>query len=201
MTATAHESERIAVRPATPERWDDVVQVFESGAIANRCWCQWVRKTQQQARDDGSDGNRASLRVLIEDRKTPGVIAYQQGEPVGWCSVGSKGSFGRLSRSQALTPSDADPSPDGTWATLCFYVAPSHRGGGVARSLLQGALAYARQMGATAYEAYPVRTEGRKLNNDSAYPGTDQMLADEGFHEIPGASSRRSSQIIMRRLL
>lgn len=195
------ESECIVVHPATGDRWDDVVRVFESGAIVNRCWCQWIRKTQRQARDDGPAGNRASLRVLVDDGEVPGLIAYAQGNPVGWCSVGPKSSFGRLSRSRALTPSTADPSPDGTWATLCFYVAPGHRGEGVARILLSAALAYSQQMGATAFEVYPVRTATREISNDSAYPGTDQMLADEGFREVPSAAPGRSLQIIMRKSL
>ena len=201
MTAPLHASDRFVVRPATAERWDDVVHVFESGAIANRCWCQWVRKTQRQAHEDGPEGNRESLRLLVDDGETPGLVAYSGGEPVGWCSVGPKGSFGRLGRSQALTPTDADPSPEGTWATLCFYVVPGHRGEGVARALLRGAVAYAQQMGAAAYEAYPVRTTGQKVNNESAYPGTDLMVADEGFREVASVASGRSSQIIMRKLL
>jgi hypothetical protein len=56
-------------------------------------------------------------------------------------------------------------------------------------------------MGAAAYEAYPVRTTGQKVNNESAYPGTDLMLADEGFREVASAASGRSSQIIMQVLL
>jgi GNAT superfamily N-acetyltransferase len=201
MRRPVYESERIVVHPATVNRWDDVVRVFESGAITNRCWCQWIRKTQQQARDDGPAGNRASLRALVDDGDVPGLIAYSDGDPVGWSSIGPKSSFGRLNRSRALTPSAADPSPDGTWATLCFYVAPGHRRDGVARALLRGVVAYAKQTGATAIEAYPVRASGRKVSNDSAYPGTDQMLTDEGFREVPSAAPGRSSQIIMRKLL
>lgn len=201
MSAPVYESEGFVVHPATADRWDDVVRVFESGAIANRCWCQWVRKTQQQARDDGPAGNRASLRALIDTGEVPGLIAYADQDPVGWCSVGAKSSFGRLRRSTALTPTAEDPSPEGTWATLCFYVAPGHRGEGVARALLRGALAYAQQIGACAYEGYPVQTGGREVNTDSAYPGTDQLLADEGFREVPSAAPGRSSQIIMRKPL
>ncbi len=201
MGAPVYESEGLVVYPATPDRWDDVEQVFESGAIANRCWCQWVRKTQQQARDDGPAGNRASLRALIDTGEVPGLIAYANRDPLGWCSVGAKSAFGRLRRSRALTPTAEDPSPEETWATLCFYVTPGHRGEGVARALLRGALAYAQQMGARAYESYPVRTNGRKVDNDLAYPGTDRLLAGEGFREIPSAAPGRSSQIIMRKLL
>jgi len=194
-------SERIEVHAASADRWADVVEVFESGAIANRCWCQWVRKTQQQARRDGPEGNRASLRALIDDDECPGMIAYVDGVPVGWCSVGTKESFGRLRRSKPLTPADTDPSPGATWATLCFYVIPAHRHRGVARALLQGAMTRAQQSGATAYEVYPVGTEGRALANDSAYPGTDQMLEGLGFREVASAAPGPSSQRIMRKLL
>ena len=193
-------TQRIEVQAATADRWGDVVEVFESGAIANRCWCQWVRKTQEQARQDGPEGNRASLQALIEEGASPGMIAYVDGGPVGWCSAGTKESFGRLARSRPLTPADTDPSPAGTWATLCFYVSPVQRRRGVARALLQGAMALAQQRGAGAYEVYPVRSEGRALANETAYPGTDQLLEGLGFREVTSAAPGRSSQRIMRRL-
>ncbi len=201
MRTTVHEPGGITAHLATADRWDDAVEVFESGAIGNRCWCQWIRKTQQQARDDGAEGNRESLRVLIADSKAPGLIAYLQKEPVGWCSFGPKSSFGRLSRSKSLTPSPEHPSPDQTWATLCFFLSPQHRGKGVARALLRAAVTHARKLGATAYEGYPVRTKPGGVNNDSAYPGTEGMFATEGFFEVESTASGRSSQIIMRRML
>jgi GNAT superfamily N-acetyltransferase len=129
------------------------------------------------------------------------MVAYSNGDPIGWCSVGPKGSFGRLSRSRALTPADGDSSPKGTWATLCFYVAPGHRGKGTAHALLRGALAYAAHMGASAHEVYPIRTSGQRVSVDSAYPATDQLLVNEGYREVPSSAPGRSSQIIMRRLL
>jgi hypothetical protein len=56
-------------------------------------------------------------------------------------------------------------------------------------------------MGARAYEVYPIRTARRKVSNDSAYPGTDQVFIDEGFQEVPSAVPGRSSQIIMQKLI
>jgi GNAT superfamily N-acetyltransferase len=193
-------TDRIAVHAATRDRWDDIVRVFESGAIANRCWCQWIRKTQRQAREDGPEGNRQSLRALVDEGGVPGMIAYVRGVPVGWCSVGPKSSFGRLRRSRALTPADGHPSPENTWATLCFYVVPGYRSHGVSRALLRAAVRFADRSGAAAFEVYPVRTEGNRISNDSAYPGTEQMCRGEGFEEVPSAAPGGSSQMIVRRL-
>lgn len=201
MAKPLYDSDRIIVWAATKTRWPDIVRVFESGAISNRCWCQWVRKTQQQAREDGSIGNRTSLKALLDGGEIPGLVAYLDGEPVGWCSVGPKHTFGRLQRSRALTPHEADPSPAGTWATLCSYVAPGHRGIGISRALLRAAIEHAGRSGATAFEAYPVRTGGMRISNDSAYQGTDQMCAEEGFHEVPSVAPGGSSQMIMRKQL
>jgi predicted GNAT family acetyltransferase len=42
------------------------------------------------------------------------------------------------------------------WSVICSVVPAEHRGQGVARTLLQGAIAYAKKQGATLVEAYPV---------------------------------------------
>lgn len=129
------------------------------------------------------------------------MLAYVQGQPVGWCSVGPRETFGRLGRTQALTAAAAQRSPPGTWATMCFFVSPGHRRSGVARALLRGAENYARASGANAFEGFPVTEGGRKLSNDDAYPGTKRLFIEEGFTEVPSASPGRSSQIIMRKVL
>ncbi len=67
------------------------------------------------------------------------------------------------------------------WTIWCFRVAPGHRGQGVARALLEGAVEFAREHGAPAVEGYPVDNQGRKVDSTMAYVGTRSLFEAAGF--------------------
>ena len=69
----------------------------------------------------------------------------------------------------------------------CFAVDARHRGHGVGRALLTGAVAHARDHGASAIEGHPVdvdRLKARKVSGSALYTGTLAMFAAAGFTEI-----------------
>jgi GNAT superfamily N-acetyltransferase len=190
----------VDVTPLSVDRWDDLEQLFRSAAIPNRCWCQWWRRKQSEAIRDGGEGNKTILRGQVEDGVPLGMLAYIDGQAVGWSSLSPRAHFGRLARSPALTPKDG-PAPEGTWSTVCFFVHGKFRHRDVARTLLAGAVEHARDQGATAMEGYPVRPRDGRLDNNSAFPGTHSMFAEAGFHEVESGAPGRSIQMIMRRVL
>ncbi len=72
-----------------------------AGAYGNR-WCTYFRqKGSEFSRGcaEGGAGDRALLKSLTDDGSVPGLLAYRDGEPVGWVSVArvpsSAGSCGR----------------------------------------------------------------------------------------------------------
>lgn len=66
---------------------------------------------------------------------------------------------GKARRTAALdAPSGDGAQPENLWRAACFVVPPKQRRPGVARALLDGAVAYARDRGADALEAHPVDT-------------------------------------------
>jgi ribosomal protein S18 acetylase RimI-like enzyme len=69
------------------------------------------------------------------------------------------------------------------WSIICFVVPSAHRGQGVAHALLHGAIAYARQHGATLIEAYPVDKPARS-NDDAMWFGAKSMYDRAGFEEV-----------------
>ena len=87
--------------------------------------------------------------------RPPGVLAYRDREPVGWCAVAPRVEYERLGRSRKLKPVDSEP----VWSVVCFYVARAARRSGVTTALLAGAEAFARSHGANWLEAYPVDPE------------------------------------------
>jgi GNAT superfamily N-acetyltransferase len=179
------------VRPLTPDRWGDVLHLFgDNGAYAN-CWCMWWRTTSAEFSDgirDRGAGNRAAFETLVKGDERPGLLAYVDGTPAGWVSVAPREQFGRLQRSPKLRPVDAEP----VWSITCFFVARSHRGGGVGRALLDAAVEHAAARGAGAVEGYPVVSP---VGAPAAFTGTVSMFADAGFAEI----ARRGGRPIMRR--
>jgi len=68
------------------------------------------------------------------------------------------------------------------WSIVCFVVSRPARRSGVARVLLDAAVAYARSHGAPAVEGYPIDTRGSRTQSAWLYTGTLSMFEAAGFH-------------------
>ena len=115
----------------------------------------WRRTAADFNRRKGR-ANRASLRGLVTSGRLPGLLAYIDRTPAGWCSVGPRDAFPRLEQARVLRRIDAEP----VWSVVCFYVSQSHRRQGISVALLEGAAAFARRHGARILEGYPVEPRG-----------------------------------------
>ena len=116
-----------------------------------------------------------------------GVLAYLDGEPVGWCSVAPRHTYVALERYKALPRLDDVP----VWSVVCFFVASRVRRAGVTLGLLRAAVDYARQAGAPAVEGYPV--EPGKLYG---YMGSPRTFERAGFRDVtPPGQTRRVMRI------
>ncbi len=134
--------------------------------------------------------HRAALKSLVDAGPSPGLLAYAGRTPVGWVTLGPREAFAKLARSPVMRPVDDRP----VWSVVCFVVPAPCRGQGVARSLLDGAIAYARSRGAHALEAYPVDRTGRS-RDDAMWFGAKSMFDDAGFVEV---ARRRPERPIVR---
>ena len=137
------------------------------------------------------------MRQLCSEDPPPGLLAYSDGKPVGWCAVGPRADMGRLTRSRTIQQVDDLP----VWSVICFVVKAGHRRRGVATRLLEEAVAFAGLHGAPAIEGYPVDTEGTRINTTLAFVGTTALFGKVGFERIAEtkATSAGRSRWIMRR--
>lgn len=157
------------------------------------------RLTASEYAASSRDRNRASLRELVETELVPaGLLAYRDGAPAGWISVGPRSGYRRLARSRHFRPVDDQP----VFSVICFRVVPAHRHTGVSAELLHAAVQHARGHGAAAIEAYPVETGGRRLDALAAYCGNLDLFLAAGFRvvrEHTGAVSGGCPRVMVRR--
>jgi ribosomal protein S18 acetylase RimI-like enzyme len=158
--------------------------------ITAGCWCQFwhLRGKSYGAGWDG--GNRDRLERQVRSRPAPGLLAYLDGEAVGWCRLGPRGSFERLETSQALARVDDED----VWSLVCFYVHPAAKRRGVASALLQAGVEHATRHGAPIFEAYAARENHPNID---AYTGYLPMFLAAGFEPVADGGRRT---IVRRRL-
>lgn len=189
----------IDVRPATVERFDDVAALLGPKNPERACWCLYYRVSSGAFSALRGQQRPELLRELCAKDQAPGMLAYLDGVPVGWCALGPRTEMERLQRSRTIPKVDERP----VWSVVCFVVRPGYRRRGVARALLDGGISYARSCAAVALEAYPVDTEGGRISGAFAYVGTTKMFEEAGFTRIVETAARSAGlpRWLMRREL
>lgn len=187
---------RIEVKPLTEERLEDFATVVNPNHRENHCWCLSHRLSAVEIRERGAGDRGEAMRSLSAEPIAPGVIAYRGGEPVGWCSISPRSQIPRLEKSKLIRPVDELE----VWSIICMVVRSGHRRQGINLAMVNGAVEYARDLGAPAVEAYPVDPEGR-MDLTMAFVGTRKMFEQVGF-EVVGVSDAQASKmprLIMRK--
>lgn len=174
------------IRPVTPNRTGDLLALFGANGAYSNCWCTWWILTGRDFDTTPKEERRRIILELAEAGMEPGLLAYQDGIPVGWCAVGPRSRFARLTspRSRTFRPIDDQPS----WVVTCFFIARTHRGKGIATALLGEAVAFATHHGASLLEGYPL--EDPTAGSSALFVGTVSMFRDAGFEEA-GRVERR----------
>jgi GNAT superfamily N-acetyltransferase len=148
-------STTVEIHPLAPARLADFMAFFEGEAFSDNpkwssCYCQcfyedhskihWASRTAVE--------NHECASQRITQGRMQGLLAYQGGQVVGWCNAAPR---------KLLHALDAEPiaSPEQVGTILCFLVAPSARGHGVATALLNAACQYLRAQGLLSVEANP----------------------------------------------
>lgn len=131
---------QLTFAPVTSARWADLKRLFgERGACAG-CWCMYWRREHSEYERGKGDGNRQAMKRLVAKDEIPGILAYCEEEPIGWCALAPREKYPRLRRSRVLAPIDEQK----VWSIVCLFVTKRFRRRGVSAALIEAAVAHAR---------------------------------------------------------
>jgi len=129
---------------------------------------------------------RQMHKSIVDSGTVTGLLAYMDGEVVGWVAVEPRSAYEKLAHSRILKPVDGEE----VWSVTCFYVARKHRRQGIAVGLLQAAVEHVRQQGGRIVEGYPVDAQ-KDMPAPFIHTGTASAFQKAGFKEVARNSPTR----------
>ena len=197
-------TDRVTVVPANEASCDDLQAVFGARGAGAFCQCQRYKLKHGEAFSKFPAEERAfRLRQQTScgdpsAETTSGLVAYLDGEPIGWCAVEPRSAYEGLRRVYRV-PWDGraeDKADERVWAVTCLFTRAGFRRRGLGYALARAAVEHARRNGARALEAYPMLTQpGQEIAWDEIHVGTRQVFAAAGLREVHRPTIRR---IVMR---
>jgi GNAT superfamily N-acetyltransferase len=150
----------------------------------------WKRSSQDFRRLKGAS-NRRSFKAIVDRGDVPGFLAYEDGQPIGWCAVEPRDRYPGLARSRTLAPIDQTP----VWSVTCLFVKAGHRRKGLSLTMLEQAKRFVAARGGRLLEGYPKDPRGDFPGANSAWTGIASTFTQAGFAE---AARRSPTRPIMR---
>ena len=192
----------IAIVPANEASWEDLQAVFGTRGDPSRCQCQRFKIRDMEWASVPVEERAHLLRAQTycghpESDTTSGLVAYLDGEAVGWCAVEPRTAYVRLLRNRIVWAGRAeDKTDDSVWAVTCFLIRTGFRRHGISYALARAAVDFARERGARALEGYPMITKpGKEITWDELRVGSCSIFAAAGFAEVSHPTLRR---VVMR---
>jgi GNAT superfamily N-acetyltransferase len=192
----------ITVVPANEASWDDIKAVLGTRGDPAACSCQSYKIRDRDWASVPREERAARMREqtacgIPDSPKTSGLIAYLDGDPVGWCAVEPRTAYLRLKyRRVPWLGRDEDATDDGIWAVTCFVTRVGFRHQGVSRALARATVDFARSRGARSLEGYPMITQpGKEITWGELHVGSRSIFEDAGFIEVSKPTLRR---VVMR---
>lgn len=166
----------LTIRPLTPDLWPALEDLFGGRGAVGGCWCMYGR-IGAAYRKRPAEENKAAFRKLVEEGPPPGLLAFLDDLPVGWCQVTPRDAVPALDQPWQIRRIDELP----VWSLSCLYVRKGYRRRGITAALIAEALKRARNANAPALEAYPFDAE---LSPSASGTGYASTFARAGFKVI-----------------
>ncbi|MEH0109759.1 GNAT family N-acetyltransferase [Tersicoccus sp. MR15.9] len=167
------------IRELDASTWDGFADLVERNhGIFGGCWCIGFHLDSRQR---GLDHRAAKEKRVRTDRAHAALVIDDDGAVQGWAQFGSPRELPGIKHRREYLK-DAPPVPD--WRITCVYVDPKHRGLGVARAGVEGALDAITSRGGGRVEAIPEVTAGREAQGRFLFSGTVELFESLGFARV-----------------
>ena len=181
------------IEPLSPQTWSAFAGLVERhNGIFGGCWCTYFHPECAE-RLPGAEGSRAMKQALVDAAQAHAALVMDGDEALAWAEFGTPDELPNIHhRKQYLA--EADLAPD--YRITCIFVDKRHRGEGLAKAALAGALALIAAQGGGTVEGYPHEIGDKRPNNSFLYNGTRSMYEEAGFQHI---RSKGMKNTVMRR--
>ena len=130
----------VIVRKLVPDLQFAYLDFFDRQAFRDNpewsgcyCHCFYADRCKKPWKDWTAAENRQSVIQLIQARRMWGYLAFAGEQAVGWCGAGPKSAI-------PIFDGEVEDDRENIGFVACFVVTQPHRGKGIARQLLRGAL-------------------------------------------------------------
>lgn len=159
--------------------WDAFADLVErNNGIFGGCWCIGWHLT---SRDQYPDRCSAKEELVRTGHAHAALVFGEDGRAQGWCQYGGPQELPNIKHRRRYDE-DAPPLPD--WRIACFWVDKKHRGQGIARLALGGALEQIAQRGGGLVEAISEVTADREAQGRFLFSATVELFEEHGFSRV-----------------
>ncbi len=179
-------------RPLCAATWDAFAELVErNNGVYGGCWCVAF---QCAYRRDISDHRGLKEQLVRAGQAHAALVFGADGLAQGWCQYGSPAELRLRHRAQYCK----DPPPSADWRITCIFVDKRHRGQGIARAGLEGALRLIAAAGGGLVEAISETTSGRDAQSRFLFSATVELFEQLGF--VRGRQVGKHAWIVSRRI-
>jgi GNAT superfamily N-acetyltransferase len=167
---------RYTIRELDGSTWDAFADLVErNNGIFGGCWCIGYHPECGQR---GISHRAVKEDRVRTDRAHAALVIDEDGAAQGWCQYGGLDELSNIKHKREYDK-DAPARPD--WRITCVYVDKKHRGQGIARAAVEGALDQIAQRGGGLVEAISETTAGREAQGRFLFSATVELLEQYGF--------------------
>ena len=162
-------------RPLDASTWEAFAELVErNNGVYGGCWC----IANHTAYRRGVSDPRTLKEDLVRAGRAHAALVFDEADLAqGWCQYGSPEELGLKHQREYLK----NPPPHARWRIACIFVDKGHRGRGVARAGLEGALAQIAAAGGGRIEAISEVTAGREAQGRFLFSATVELFEANGF--------------------
>ena len=155
--------------------WSAFAELVErNNGVYGGCWCIAHHVEYQR----GVSDPRTLKEELVRSGRAHAALVFDANDLAqGWCQYGTPEELALKHQREYAK----NPPPRARWRIACIFVDKGHRGRGVARAGLEGALAQIAEAGGGRVEAISEVTAGREAHSRFLFSATVELFEQCGF--------------------